>query len=46
MSAQELRYWEAFYYIESGAYEKVKKRKDTPKLLKATLGHLVKKKNG
>jgi len=46
MSAYEIKQWEAFYYIETGQYEKSNKRKNAPKLLKESLKHLVKKKNG
>jgi hypothetical protein len=34
----------AYYYIETGQYKKAVDKKATPRKLKASLGHLVEKK--
>lgn len=45
MSVNDLRQWEAFFFVKSGAYEKYKKKKNAPKILRESLKHLVKKRN-
>jgi hypothetical protein len=46
MDSKDYSEWKAYYYVKSGAYENYHKHKSAGKVLRQSLKHLVKKKDG